>query len=375
MKPETLARWESKIRPAIVSLGSPHQVTKLYSAGRKDFLAQLAEERPPIVRGSIVLQRTLWGLDFRSPIINAAGMWKNGRGYDVSFYQGAGGFLGGTTVWNDRIGNVKDGIENPFAPFPRSGMAGNSIGLRNSGDPEVAEWYENKIRVPDFPLGHSVMGSPDIKDRVEKIDRLVDGMRLYEEAGVDWLENNWSCPNTEEDRPDFDALERDVIEVNRYFLRNRSRKYGRVVPVVAKLSNDIPLSDVPRYVDMFIDYGYDGLNIGNTSTNYESLRHSVHPKERRLFDYFISTFGGGFSGSALKNTSALLCKAAVDRVEERKPDREFHIFRTGGIEGAEDLIISDEIGVSMNQWFTGYFEQFAQHGHKVYEQLYKKLTK
>jgi len=34
---------------------------------------------------------------------------------------------------------------------------------------------------------------------------------------------------------------------------------------------------------------------------------------------------------------------------------------------------SEKAGISMNQWFTGYFERFAKHGHGTYHELYQEL--
>jgi hypothetical protein len=49
--------------------------------------------------------------------------------------------------------------------------------------------------------------------------------------------------------------------------------------------------------------------------------------------------------------------------------QEFHVIRTGGIESKQDLEDSERAGISLNQWFTGYFENFARYGHNVYKQM------
>jgi len=51
----------------------------------------------------------LWGIKFRQPLFNAAGMFKTGDGYKLAVAQGAGAFLAGTSTQNSRKGNIKMG--------------------------------------------------------------------------------------------------------------------------------------------------------------------------------------------------------------------------------------------------------------------------
>jgi dihydroorotate dehydrogenase len=53
--------------------------------------------------------------------------------------------------------------------------------------------------------------------------------------------------------------------------------------------------------------------------------------------------------------------------------REFHLVRTGGVEGAEDVRLSLDAGASLVQWYTAYFEAFALHGDDLYRILYEEL--
>ncbi len=371
MVAETLARLEAIVRPYLTRKLAPQQATKLYSKGRKSFLSTLTSETAEAYSPPEHLQRTLWGLTFRSPIMNAAGMFKNGEGYYLMHEQGAAGFLGGTTTWNPRVGNEKEGIQTPFVPYPESGAASNWLGLPNNGDKEVCINYIGIGKKDGFPLGHSVMRSPDLSVS-EGMEKLVQAMIMYEQAGVDWLEINESCPNTGHGKGDDLKEERMLVDRLSYiegcFLKRR--KGNNSIPVVVKFSNDTPIQRVPFIMDVLPAFGFDGVNFGNTSTAYRDLRNSIVPEERRLYDYFTTTFGGGVSGRPLKGRSLLLAVAAVQYLREHPPEREFQVIRTGGIETWEDIVDSEKAGISMNQWFTGYFAQFAEHGHKVYQTLY-----
>src|SRR3989344_5709514 len=107
MRATTLARWESRLRP-LLTLLPPRVVVSLYSRGRLDFLEKLKNEIPEdSYTPPTDMERILWGIHFRSPIMNAAGMFKNGECYELMVRQGVGAYLGGTGTWNSRPGNEK----------------------------------------------------------------------------------------------------------------------------------------------------------------------------------------------------------------------------------------------------------------------------
>ncbi len=359
-----VARWERRLRPLITKL-PPKNVVSLYSTKRHEFLAELSKEEvakpynPPEF-----LSRRLWGIRFRSPLMNSAGMFKNGECYSLVARQGAAGYIGGTGTWNARKGNEKDGIFLPFVPYPRSRGASNWLGLPNDGDGVNAHRAFCLQREAGCPVGWSVMGSPDFQGE-QKLMSLVDGMHLYEEAGVDFLEINESCPNTAHGKPQDDDLANRLRYVKEHYLDKRSRR----IPVIVKFSNDTELTQVPALLDLLFTLGFDGVNFGNTSTAYADLRSMVHESERKLYDFFTQTFGGGVSGALLKESSLALCARAVEYLRAGPPSLEFYVIRTGGIESWDDIRESEKVGVPLNHWFTGYFDKLARDGHDVYRKF------
>jgi dihydroorotate dehydrogenase len=364
-----LARWERSLRPAMTRLPAPLAV-RLYSAGRRAFLKALLKSAPPPVDPPAALRRRLWGIEFRSPLLNAAGVFKNGEGYAVAAAQGAGAYLAGTTTARPREGNARALVRHPFAPYPRSRAASNWLGLPNEGDARVARRMRSLARVPGCPIGASLAADPTMREDAS-LRALVKSMHDYARAGADFIEINESCPNTVEGTPQQDGLARRLAFVQRRFLHKRSR----FVPVIVKFSNDTQPEQVGPLVDLLLDLGFDGVNFGNTSTQYAALQEAIHPRERRLYTHFTRTFGGGVSGAPLKRSSLALCTRAVRRVRSRDVLREFHVIRTGGIEGAKDVRESLRAGIALCEWYTGYFEGFAQHGHDVYRDLYGKLAR
>ncbi len=365
-----LTKFESKFRPFAPLILPPKQNVSLYSKGRLHFMKMLENEN----LGSFgfpspkSLKRVLWGIEFQSPIFNAAGMFKNGECYELVARQGAGAYIAGTTTSNARVGNTKEGIHLPFVPYPRSKSASNWLGLPNHGDEIVAQRLSQLKRFMNCPVGVSTMTSPDLQGE-ERLTALVNGLALYAEAGVDFIEINESCPNTGHAKLKDDSLASRLLFIKENFLDVRQSR----LPVIVKFSNDVEISRVPELLDLLFENNFDGVNFGNTSTNYEKRKHYIHPKEQRLFEYYTKTFGGGISGRPLAVDSLVLASSAVDYVRNSKPKQEFHIIRTGGISSAEDLIASEAAGVSLNQWFTGYFDKFSDHGHELYMQLYKEF--
>lgn len=365
-----LSAVESLLRPALVRL-PPRLAVGLYSKGRRQFVESFARERPRRrFEPPAELATTAWGLEFRSPLGNAAGLFKAGDGYAAVAAQGAGFYLAGTTTATPRTGNRRQGVHMPFAPYPRAGAASNWLGLPNPGHAVVAEKLARVERVAGCPIGASASQDPNPPQGSERaLEDLVAGLHAYERAGVDFLEINESCPNTEAGDDDFDALAERLWQVAEHFLARRQR----TLPVVVKLSTDTDSAQVPRLLDLLLELGFDGVNFGNTSIAYESIRPAIDAAEQPLYDYFTRTFGGGVSGRPLGSLALPLVEAAAEHLAKAGSGHELLVVRTGGVESADDVRRSRDAGAALVQWYTGYFEAFAAVGERVYERLYGNL--
>lgn len=307
--------------------------------------------------------KTLWGIKFRSPLGNSAGMFKNGEGYDVVAKLGAGFYIGGTSTANPRIGNSKNGIRLPFISLPKSEVAINWLGLPNLGDEELHKKIITNNKLADCPIGWSVMRSPDYSE-AEGLAHLINSLWLYHDnLQIDFLELNESCPNI---KAGGGSIIPRIEQISTLFLKKRQRK----LPVILKISNDIDENALIEIIHNAINLGFDGINLGNTSTNYTELRNTIAPDECQLFDHFTQNFGGGLSGKILRNKSLTLCTTAMNEIRKIKPQHEFHVIRSGGIDSFYDILESEKIGVSLNQWYTGFFDNYTQHGNNVYKNLY-----
>lgn len=373
---ELLARLDHTLRKSIPALPAALGV-QIFSRGRTAFAQRFANDTSIDAR---VFDRdvlstygtTLWDLTFRLPLMNAAGMFKSGEGYTVVANQGAGGYVAGTTTATPRAGNTKHGVQWPAVSYPRSHAASNWMGLPNKGHAAVARILAALYRVAGCPLGASVSADPGMEETLA-LQGLVDGMRAYAKAGVDYLEVNESCPNVpgHHDGPQIDdGLIRRLEFIAQHVLSTRTRR----LPVVVKFSNDTAMEQIDDLVSIVIQLGYDGIILGNTSTQYAARRAMIDHAETRLYDHFTQTFGGGLSGRVLKSDSLALCIRAKQAAERCAPRQEFHVIRCGGVETLADVDASRANGIALNQWYTGYFDAFGMHGHDVYLRLFNSAA-
>ncbi len=373
-KAEFISSFESFLRVKTIKL-PPLLVTTIYSKGRKMFLSLLSREKPAV---SYVPPedetRILWGIKFNSCIFNAAGMFKHGEGYYTMAAQGAGAYLAGTSTGSFRRGNESKGVLHPFISYPFTGAASNWIGLPNDGHEELARRLARIDKVEGCPIGASISNSPETTD-IKSLDEIIFGLNLFKSAQVDFIELNESCPNVphqDSNGKTVYGLDFNLIERLEYISAKFIKKQNKNLPIIVKLSNDTEDNLIHPLLDILIELGFSGLNIGNTSTEYEHYKSKINPKDLDLFEYFTKNFGGGLSGRILKEKSFELTTAAAEYIRSKNLRNEFHIIRTGGVENIKDIRQSETAGISLNQWFTGYFENFARNGHELYKKLWER---
>lgn len=361
---ERLARLDARLRPFLVRWLPSRWSVAFYSWARQVGIRTLVASSPAVnYEPPPMAARVLWGIRYRSPLFNAAGMFKHGEGYELAYRQGAGAYLAGTTTALPRLGNVRRGITQPFLPYPRSGTASNWLGLPNPGHHAVAARIARLPRYDSFPIGASVALDPG-DNSAAALERLVEGMNRYADAGVDFFELNESCPNTGDDRIGMESLIERLDYVAERFVRPAAK------PVLVKISIDTDSAVVEQLVSVLTQLGFAGITIGNTSTDYQQHRVAIAAPERRSYDYFVRTFGGGISGVPLR--SSVLHLVEVARAAAVQRSAEFHIVAVGGLASAEHLCAALDAGASLAQWYTGYFERFATDGHALYHHLLRR---
>src|SRR5579863_675501 len=150
MTPRLIARLSLWLNP-IISRLPQNLAIKIYSSARSYFMQQFYQHKVT----SLAINkrpRVLWGLTFNLPLMNSAGMFKNGEGYDIVAHQGAGAYIGGTSTYNPRQGNTKLGIQHPFISLPKSQLSLNFLGLPNLGDISLSQHKITKNKQAGCPI-------------------------------------------------------------------------------------------------------------------------------------------------------------------------------------------------------------------------------
>lgn len=368
---EGLAKLDRFMRPLAALLPAKFYID-FYSRARREFLSRLVEDSPKDLElSSWIKPVKLWDIEFNNTLFNAAGMFKNGKGYEMSALQGAGAWLAGSSTSFPRSGNEKLDILHPMLPLPRSKSAVNWLGLPNDGHNALAGKISRISKIKGCPIGVSISSDPSQKG-LTALKSLIEGMNLFSSANVDFIELNESCPNVaSHSGKSNNELDLNMLERIEYLSQNFLIKRDRNLPVIVKYSVDTDISLLEKLIPILIDLGFDGINLGNTSITYSEYTQQISDKERDVFTYFTENFGGGVSGSLIKNKSLSLCRKAKEIIDKSNLSKEFNIIRTGGISSKNDLKDSFNVGASLSQWYTGYFENFAEFGHQVYMKMYK----
>ncbi len=355
MKPLQLLRWEYRWRPHLLQL-PPLLSIGLYSSLRPLLWKLLSRSDPGATTWTPPehFHRRCWGIRFRFPLFNAAGMFKYGEGYEYAYAQGAGAYVVGTTTGLPRRGRRYGVMRQPFLPLPRSGAALNALGLPNDGHLATARRIARLPRYPDFPIIASLALDGELHQS-EALRLLLQGLHAYCDAGADLLELNESCPNIPHD-PRWEALLYRLHWIAEHFLARRPR----AIPVVVKLGLDLPVERLLQLLELLPGLGYDGIVLGNTSTAYEALLPQIDPSERRAYNAFWQHIGGGVSGRPLRPLRQELLRQARTWLQLHPPQREFHLIAVGGIATPEELAAVLSSGALLAQWMTGYFEVLAR---------------
>jgi dihydroorotate dehydrogenase len=233
------------------------------------------------------------------------------------------------------------------------------MGLPNLGHSNIAKTLSNYVKIAGCPIGASIALDPSNTDNIQALTDLVTGMDCYEEANVDFIEINLSCPivknlTSSESDVNKDAnkdsnIDTKTAEQLNFISENFLKKRNRNLPVIIKFSNDINPNTLTELVDLLIDLDFDGINIGNTSTEYDRYAELMNKDDVKNYKNFTTSIGGGLSGKILKNNSLEKCSIASKHIGSKSLRKEFHLIRTGGIENIDDLKASAENGIILNQ--------------------------
>ncbi len=248
------------------------------------------------------LSLTLCGVTMQNPVIAASGTFGFGHEYaQIMDVSRLGGISGKGLTLRGSAGNA--GMRVYETP---SGML-NSIGLENPGVKHFVETEAAYMR----SLGPAVIAN--LGGHSE--DDYLEGAALLNEADIDFLELNISCPNVKAGGMAFGMLPSTAADITR-----RVKAVSRH-PLMVKLSPNAP--DLVAVARACEDAGADALSLVNTF-----LGMAIDVKKKR--PVFENVYAG-LSGPAILPIALRMVHQAAHAVQ-------IPLVGMGGISSAQDAL-------------------------------------
>lgn len=266
------------------------------------------------------LKVRICGVEFKNPVLTASGTYGYGLEYtrfvDISR-------LGGISVKGISLHEVQ-GNPMPRIMETTSGML-NAIGLQNVGVERFLKEKLPTLRKFDTKIIVNFWG--------KTIEDYIECAKLLDEADIDMLEMNISCPNIKEGGIAFGSDPEMTYQVVKQVKENIRHK-----PLVVKLSPNV--TNIRLFAAATEEAGADAISAINTL-----LGMAINTKTRRPY---IANVTGGLSGPAIK-------PVAIRMVHEIFKQVKIPIMGIGGIMNANDVLEFFLAGASAIQVGTANF--------------------
>ena len=279
-----------------------------------------------------VASRKVWNLEFKNPIGLAAGFDKNAECSDALFNMGFGFIEVGTVTPLPQSGNPKPRL---FRIRQEKALI-NRMGFNNKGvDYALTNIKSRKYK--DGILGINIGKNKNTPNEKALDDYLTSQAKCHDYA--DYLTINISSPNTPKLRELFTPIYLDemlaTLQSKQLELNNTNDK---IVPLILKLSPDMPEELLRSTLDIVQKYKIDGVIASNTTITRPIPENSKHYKE-----------AGGFSGKNLFPITHKMVKNIYSYTNGNLP-----IIACGGIISPEQANAYLEAGASLLQVYTGF---------------------
>lgn len=287
-------------------------------------LAFLAPEKPVNV----------FSLHFKNPVGLAAGYDKDGAAIRGLSALGFGHIEIGTVTPRPQPGNPKPRIFR----LPEDEAVVNRMGFPSAGGGKVVyrlrQLWAERAR-PDAILGVNLGRNKDTSNDQAAFD-YIELVQLFAPL-CDYLTINVSSPNTIGLRQlqAREALESLLTPINQQ-RRLEQEKHKKRLPVLVKLSPDLPDAELDDALDVIWRTDMDGVIATNTTLTRQGLR-SPHQAE-----------SGGLSGSPLRVQGEAMLRKIVRRLDGRLP-----VVSSGGIMTPDDVKRRLDMGAALVQVYTG----------------------
>jgi dihydroorotate dehydrogenase (NAD+) catalytic subunit len=265
------------------------------------------------------LKVKLGRLKLKNPIMTASGTFGYGKEYSEFIDLNK---LGAIVVKGISVKPMK-GNPSPRICETPSGML-NAIGLQNPG--------LKGFRKQQLPFLKTLKTKVIVNILGNSVDEYIELAEAMDEAGIDAVELNVSCPNVKKGGIVF-GTEPKAFEDLITSVRKRVK-----LPLITKLSPNV--TDIKQFAKIAENSGSDIISLINTITGMSIDIRSRRPR--------IANITGGLSGPAIK-------PVAVRMVWECHKTVSIPIIGMGGIMSSDDAIEFMQAGASAVAVGTGNF--------------------
>lgn len=278
------------------------------------------------------LEQKIAGVNFKNPVLLAAGFDYEAKLVDIIGDIGFGGETIGSVTFGKYEGNS----------YPRLGRLKKSKsilvnkGLKSSGAKNLISVLKN--RKFNVPLGISVAKTncKETTDEREGINDYIKSLKLWKNSGIgEYYELNISCPNSFGGESFAESSKLDVLlkEVDKIKLRK---------PIFLKIPIDISNEEFDSLCLIACKHNVQGIIIGNLTKDRKRKEFDI-----REIDKF-KDYKGAFSGKPTeKRGNELIERAYI------KFGKKLIIIGVGGIFNAEDAYKKIKLGASLVQLISG----------------------
>ena len=284
-----------------------------------------------------ILEQTIWGRRFQTPIGLSAGFDKNAEVIKPILNMGFSFTELGTVTPLPQKGNPKPRIFR----FPIHRALINSLGFNNKGlnhfernvvNTNNSENFQDKI------IGINIGNNKETKEIIEDLEKLFD--RLYRLG--DYIVINLSSPNTPglRDNLKSQSFEKIVNHLHKLREKNNSK-----IPILFKISPDISEQEKKDIALISLANDVDGLILTNTSIDKSTLGVEMN---------------GGLSGRPLFYKSNKIIRDFYTLTSGK-----IKIIGVGGIFTANDILTKMKLGASLVQLYSSFTYQGPYHIKKI----------
>ena len=264
------------------------------------------------------------GIDFKNPVGLAAGLDKNGECVDAFEKMGFGFVEVGTVTPLKQYGNQKPRV---FRLVKDQALI-NRLGFNNFGADDV------NARIRSNPskglLGINIGPNKDSENRLN--DYLIGIKKFHDIA--DYITINISSPNTENLRSFHDDSKfNELLET----LEAEKIKLKSKIPIVVKISPDIPDEQIESISKTLIKYKVRAIIVSNTTASNREKLEDVTKHQK-----------GGLSGKPLEDISNKLIGKFYKLLKGK-----IEIIGVGGVDSGESAYKKFQAGASYIQLYTG----------------------